>query len=298
MELKTLQIKDKPVFDKFFRSREHLLSVYAFQNLYIWTRLFDISWAIIDSSLCIFFRDSLGCFLYLPPQGASPSPKAVNAAFEIMDKYNKQRAASRIENIDEKEVEFYKNLGFECREKFPEYLCQRKDLVELEGARFKSKRATLNYFQKHYDFEYIDFTLRHGDECLGLYDHWSEKRREKYNDPVYQGMLADSRRCLEVLLDNFAKLDFTGRIVKIESRIRAFTLGFPLSRNTFCILYEISDLTIKGLSQYIFRRFCAEQKNYRYINIMDDSGLGNLKEVKLSYRPYRLVPSFIAKRLD
>ena len=104
MELKTLQIKDKPLFDKFFKLREHLLSVYTFQNLYIWKALFNISWVIIDSSLCIFFRDRLGIFLYLPPQGPNPSFKAIKASFEIMDRHNKQGAISRIENIEEKEA--------------------------------------------------------------------------------------------------------------------------------------------------------------------------------------------------
>jgi hypothetical protein len=91
-------------------------------------------------------------------------------------------------------------------------------------------------------------------------------------------------------------LRYRGGLVKIESRIAAFTLGFPLNRQTLCVLYEISDLGKKGLSQYIFRRFCYEQRGYRYVNIMDDSGLENLREVKLSYRPFRLIPSFIATR--
>ena len=212
-----------------------------------------------------------------------------------MDRHNKQGASSRIENIEEKEVEFYQKIGFVCREKFPEYLCRRDDLVGLKGNSYKSKRASVNYFQKHCSFEYVAFTSRQRRQCLELYDYWKKGRQQKYLDAVYRGMLGDSRKCLEVLLDNFIKLDFTGALVKLGRRVRAFTFGFPVSRDTFCILYEISDLGIKGLSQYIFRRFCAEQKKYRYINIMDDSGLGNLKEVKLSYRPYRLVPSFIAQ---
>jgi hypothetical protein len=296
MEFKPLQIKDRLLFDKFFNLRRHELSVYAFQNHYIWKGLFDIYWVIIHGSLCIFFKDRLGCFLYLPPQGQRPSPKAISAAFEIMDKHNKQRSVSRIENIEEKEVRFYKNLGFVCREKFPDYLCQRKDLVELKGDRFKSKRACVNYFQKHYRFEYSRFTVRYKNECLRLYDYWRGERQEKHKDIVYEGMLVDSRNCLKVLLDNFGKLNCGSGLVKIDNRIKAFTFGFSLNRDTFCILYEISDLSIKGLSQYIFRRFCAEQKNYRYINIMDDSGLQNLRAVKLSYRPFRLVPSFIASR--
>jgi uncharacterized protein len=68
--------------------------------------------------------------------------------------------------------------------------------------------------------------------------------------------------------------------------------------NTFCILYEITDLGIKGLAQFIFRRFSQELKGYKYINIMDDSGLENLRKTKLAYKPTRLIPAYIVSRDD
>ena len=37
-------------------------------------------------------------------------------------------------------------------------------------------------------------------------------------------------------------------------------------------------------------------EQYEYVNIMDDSGLENLKAVKESYHPLRLVPAYIADR--
>jgi hypothetical protein len=65
---------------------------------------------------------------------------------------------------------------------------------------------------------------------------------------------------------------------------------------TFCILYEITDLGIKGLAQFIFRRYCQELKDYKFINIMDDSGLENLRRTKLAYKPVRQVRAFIATK--
>ena len=98
------------------------------------------------------------------------------------------------------------------------------------------------------------------------------------------------------LLNNYRALNLQGRIVTVGNEVRAFTFGFALNSGTFCVLYEITDLTIKGLAQFIFREFCAELKSYRYINIMDDSGLENLKKVKLSYYPFKLIPAYIAVR--
>jgi hypothetical protein len=109
-------------------------------------------------------------------------------------------------------------------------------------------------------------------------------------------MLGDSLNCLKILLGNYRKLGCIGRIAKVDKKIKAFSFGFRLNADTFCILYEVADLSAKGLSQFIFQRFSSELKDYRYINIMDDSGLENLKAVKLSYRPVKLVPAYIVKR--
>ena len=106
----------------------------------------------------------------------------------------------------------------------------------------------------------------------------------------------DSLNCLKLLLKDCGYLGITARIVKIDNEIKAFTFGYKLNKDTFCILYEITDLTVKGVAQFIFRVFCEELKDYKYINIMDDSGLENLKVVKLSYHPVRLIPGYIAKR--
>jgi len=108
-------------------------------------------------------------------------------------------------------------------------------------------------------------------------------------------MLRDSKIALETMLKSYKYLDMVGRIVTVDSKFKAFTFGFELNHETFCILYEITDLSINGLAQFIFRQFSREL-NYKYINTMDDSFLENIKKVKLSYRPSRLIPSYIIKR--
>jgi hypothetical protein len=238
----------------------------------------------------------MGCFMYQPPLAKKTDPLVIRDCFRITDGFNQNKDVSRIENLEVKDLSFYQGLGYECRHKSDDYLCKRADLVQLKGERFKSKRACFNYFVKNYKFRYLPFTLKYKKDCLQLYDRWMKERKDQNPDPIYKSMLADSRNCLEILLDGYRRLNIIGKVVIINKEIKAFTFGFTINSKTFCILYEIADLSVKGLSQFIFRKFCSELKEHRFINIMDDSGLENLKKTKLSYHPIRLIPAYIARR--
>lgn len=296
MGLKNLSLKDQKLFDGFLKREEHGLSVYAFENIYIWKGLFDISWDIIADCLCVFFKDDLGVFLYLPPLGNCSAAGAAHEAFRIMDTSNKNKEASRIENIEASTIESYSTLGYDCAQKSHDYVCLRSDLAALMGNKFKSQRASFNYFVKHYDFEYLTFSSRYADECLKLYGRWMKMRKATNPDYIYQGMMLDSGNSLRNALRHCRELNFKGMVVKVGRKIKGFTIGYELHKDTFCILYEITDLSVKGLAQFIFAKFCSALNRYKYINIMDDSGLENLKKAKLSYHPHKLVPAYIAKR--
>lgn len=211
----------------------------------------------------------------------------------VMDNANRNREISRIENVEEEDLDFFKSAGFSYYQKSLEYICKSSELSGLEGLRFKSKRASVNYFIKNNKFEYCPFSLQeHGDDCLLLYREWMNQRKSKFTDKIFQGMLEDNLSVLSALLTDYSRLNYLGRIVKIEGKLKAFTFGFRLSPDTFCVSHEVADLGEKGLAQFIFREFSKELSRFPYINLMDDSGLENLKKVKLSYRPVKQIGSF------
>jgi len=296
VKLKKLSPRDKKVFHKFLFRQRRELAVFAWENIFIWQGLFEISWAVIEGSLCIFFRDKWGIFLYLPPLGAKPTSGLIKQIFAQLDSVNRNQEISRIENLEENDLADIRQLGLDCKIKSQDYCCLRSDLAGLSGNKYKSQRAANNYFIKNYCYEYLPFSQKDSSGCLKLYRQWESVRKAANPDAVYQGMLEDSRNSLQVAFDNYRRLDLTGGIVKIDGQVKAFSFGYKLNSDTFCILYEITDLSIKGLAQFIFQRFCRDLSGFKYINIMDDSGLENLKKVKLSYHPVRLIPAYIAKR--
>ena len=296
MQLYKLQIEDKELFNQYLSADRHELSAYAFENIFIWQGIYKIQWGIAKNSLCVFFSDKFGYFAYLPPLSRSPEPDVIKKVFVFMDGYNRNNEVSRIENVEEKKISFYQAQGYECKAKPGDYLCKRSSLAQLRGNAFKSKRATCNYFMKHYKFAYMDFSLEYRDSCLKLYDLWSKEREGQKHDLIYRGMLGDSRTSLLELLKYYRDLCVSGKIILVKDRLKGFSFGFRLNRDTFCILFEVTDLSIKGLSQFIFREFCRQLKGYSYINIMDDSCLENLRVVKQSYRPVRIIPNYIVTK--
>jgi len=296
MKLNKLSLKDKKLFENYLALGRHDLAVFSFANIYIWKPLYEINWVLLEGNLCVFFKDRMGCFMYLPALAKQRRPRVLKEAFSIMDGINENKDLSRIENIEENELEYYHALGYLCQQKFPDYLCLRNELRYLKGNKFKSQRASCNYFIKHYTFHVDTLKPKDSGECLDLFDCWKKTRQEKYSQDDYRGMLEDSQKVIRRAFQDYRALGFKGIAVRVNKKIKAFSFGYPVNRDIFCILYEVADLSLKGLAQFIFREFADKLSGYRFINIMDDSGLKNLEKTKFSYKPLRLIPSYIATR--
>ncbi|MCK9572096.1 MAG: DUF2156 domain-containing protein [Candidatus Omnitrophica bacterium] len=296
MRLHKLSLADRSLFRRFLSACRHELCVFSFENIYIWQPLFDIRWQIIQGRLCVFFKDKIGIFLYLPPLGEPISLELSKSVFALMDKFNTNREVSRIENIEENQKQSYQESGLLVRDKYADYLCSRNELAGLTGNKFKSQRASYNYFIKHYNFSCVEFSVKHIPGCRKLFKLWADQRSNHSQDPVYLGLLQDSALVLEKIFSDYKKLDYQGLVVKCDEKITGFTFGYKLNKDTFCIVYEITDLSFKGLAQFIFRAFCQQLPDFKFINIMDDSGLENLKKTKLAYHPVKMVKGYIATR--
>ncbi len=298
MKINRLHLKDKPVIDKFLQQKSHSLSSYHFASIFIWKDFFDFFWSIIEDNFCLFAKNPIGCFMYFPPLGGGISKILIQDCFEIMDKENIDKNISRIENVEEDSVGYYKNQGLILKQKDSEYIYLSKTLVDLKGNPFKSKRSAYNYFALNYDFEYCEFDASLKNQCLKLYKDWSKERRGKYKDAIFQAMLDDNLKVHSVCFDYYKQLELESIVLKVKDKVKAYSFGYKLNKDTFCILLEVADLSFKGLAQFIFREFCRRMAGFAFVNVMDDSGLDNIKQAKLSYRPYKLVRSFIAQRKD
>ena len=214
--------------------------------------------------------------------------------FSLMQATNKNKTISRIENIDAAQTEAFISLEYNVTPGEVEYVYLREDLANLKGNPYKSKRAICNHFIKNYNYSYEPFQARFADDCIRLYDVWQKRKKAKVHDSFSTALSEDASLAHRQAIRQYETLQLTGRVVRINSRVEGYLFGFERRGDTFCILLEITNPAIRGLAQFIFREFCREMDAYTYINALGDSGLENLRRVKLSYRPCKIVPSYIA----
>ncbi|RKU11879.1 hypothetical protein C6502_07245 [Candidatus Poribacteria bacterium] len=269
------------------------LSRYAFAPHYVWRNFFDFCWTIIDDQFCLFAHQEGDYFMPILPMGASLNQKVIQQAYRFTLEVNRAKQIARIENVPEGLIPFFHQIGFRAVRKETEYLYETNALVQLKGDRYKSKRAAYNaLIRNHPSAQLEPYQPAHLGDCLALYESWQQERGSRFHDDIYQAMLEDSRHSHCTGLMNCEELGLIGRVVFIDGVVKGYTFGYPLNTEIFCILFEVTDLGIKGLAQFLFREFCREQAAYRWINTMDDSGLENLRRVKLSYRPARQLASY------
>ena len=269
------------------------LSRYAFAPHYIWRSFFDFFWTVIDDQFCLFANQDGDYFMPILPMGASLNRKVIHQAYGFTLEANRSKLIARIENVPPCLISFFQKMGFRAIQKETEYLYETAALIQLKGNRYKSKRAAYNALIRNYpDAQLQPYQPAHLADCLALYESWQQERSVQSHDDFYRAMLEDSRYSHRTGLMNYAELGLVGRVGFIDGFLKGYTFGYPLNGEIFCVLFEVTDLRIKGLAQFLFREFCQEQAAYRWINTMDDSGLENLKRVKLSYRPIKQLSSY------
>lgn len=288
----------KDEFERFTGFTPQQLSTFSFSSVYLWKDFFQFRFEVIDECLCVFAGNEVGTFLYLPPLGKNFSLKAVEQSFKIMDEANgRHKGVSRIENVPAEMLKYFP-AEYISTAKPDEYCYNRRDIAELKGNVLKSKRSAYNQFTKKYSHEYRAFDPKDIQACTALYEFWAAHKLARSSDAVFRQMIEDNRTVHRLAMESFKDLGLIGRVVLVDQKIKAYTFGYRLNDDIFCVLLEITDPGIKGLPTFIFSEFCSDPElaKFKTINVMDDFALDNVRQTKLSFKPSKRIPSFIIKR--
>ena len=291
-----LTLEDRDWFEAMLKANGVLrdpLAAYSFPYHFIWQSLFTYEWVELEGHHCLLAGNQAGSFLALPPLGPDPCGSAMARAFAFLADRNQTPAVTRIENAPESLTSRCHEQGYRVTPKGPDYVYRRTDLVGLRGDRYKGQRVSYNHCLRHAHPSYRPYRSDDGDACLALFRQWQAGVKETGAVDLARHLAADAESAHRNALRHATDLGLVGRVVEVDGKLAAYTFGYSLTPATFCVLLEIADRQVKGLSQFIFREFCRELESYELINTMDDSGLEGLRRAKLAYHPVRLVESYI-----
>lgn len=285
LNFKPLELSQKPLFDEFVLHHGFRHSEASFSNMYTWQEAWDIEMATEGGALFIsMYSDVYKPFLlppYLKDQDESIAPY-MELCEEYMTKKNgvfylKCATPGMVEKIKQ---DCGGRYTFAYDEYNTEYVYNAKDLIELSGKKYHSKRNHINAFLRSYDSEFDLYDDKYRDECIALQEGWAA---DKDADPreAEEEMLSITKA-----LDHWKELNFKGCVVKIAGEVVAFSFGEQISGDTAIIHIEKARTDINGLFTYVNNAFVSNVWNhYTYINRAEDMGVPGIRKAKQSYHP-------------
>jgi len=300
--LRPLTVTDAPYFAKAFdRARvigHDTPAAFAFPYHYIWTPLLPYRWMESDQTLFLFAKSPDGWFMPLPPLGAGLLDQAVEQAFALMRSWNGSSPVSRIENVMESQRSLLECDGIRFRPKDGDYLYAAEALAALAGDRYKSQRALCNRAVREQPIRSEPYCTDYRADCALLYRRWADQKRNDRLDRIGKLLLEDAETAHALVFQQHERIGLTGTVVRVNEDIAAYTFGYWLAPQTWCILLEVADRSIPGLAQWVFRETCrtAMAQGAVYINAMDDAGLPGLRAAKSAYHPSTVLNTWVITR--
>lgn len=311
--LMPFELSTKTVMDSYLNQLDLDTSDYTFSANYLWLSNGSGFYSIIEDCFCFFLLSGGQLSMLLPPLGAPDNAiAAMHTCFSLMEENNDFNTVSRIDYVDEFLLASFVNdleegaIVFDFLEDYiverslVDYVYLANELIDLPGAAFSNKRNEINRFKRvhvNHRVETLDVQA-HREGILALLNKWIADRMrflpkeesERFLDGIYSERLAIKR-----MLNDYAFLDLIGIVIIIDNEIKGFTVGEKINQHTASVIVEKTDFEVFGCAQFIFREFAkvlAQEYQVENINVGDDMGFENLKKVKMSYKPSRLIPKY------
>lgn len=292
---KSLELTDRDTINSFLRQQNYRASDLCFTNLYCWGSTFDTQFAVNNGWLFIRFKDYNGRNSYLKPVGNGDLQEAVDLIWEDHLRFGdpfRIRGLTR-EMIDEFEREVPGRFEYKLNRSVSDYIYTVEKLISLQGKKLQSKRNHINRFKRENDWKYYSLTGNRSlvEACKEMLDQWTALHKEE-KDPS----LGYDNHATTLMLDNFEYFGLKGGVICVNSQIVAFSVGEPLTGDTFVVHVEKALPTIHGAYTIINQQFIKnEASGFFYVNREEDIGMENLRQAKLSYHPDILLEKYNAR---
>ncbi len=281
------QLEDRQEILSFLDGQKYRGCERTFANIYLWARFYDLKWARVEDTL-VFRMNADGRYSYTYPAGDGDRKAAVE---QIMQECREAGCPVRIHGMSKEEYEeleqyFPGMFSVEWPRDVEDYVYETEKLICLSGKKYHGKKNHINQFKAaHPDWSYETLSDDNVEECFQMALRWRE----------FNGCEGDPEKNKEmcVALNSLRlhkELELRGGVLRAGGEVIAFTLGEPVSEDTFVVHIEKAYADVRGAYPMINQQFLEhEVSGYPYVNREDDTGDEGLRQAKLSYHPVFMV---------
>lgn len=284
IDFKRITLSDKKDIDSCFAGNRCRTCDFSFTNLYSWEPKFKTLFSVIDHTLFLRFEGEKNEYYYMMPVGKMPLTKSLPMLIEDAKANGHPFIMKGVTNkmwelIQEAMPDTFK---IENDRDNAEYLYFAEKMITLSGKKMQKKRNHINKFKaENHHWEYYPLILKEEiSECIEMLNQWSgiNKMTAETDDFDY---IATRN-----MLDNFHALKLKGGALKVNGKIVAFTVGGPLTDDTFVVHIEKALSEVNGAYTMINQQFAEHEASvFTYINREEDMGIEGLRQAKMSYYP-------------
>ena len=295
LAFRTIELEDRDTINLYLGKQNYRASDLCFTNLYSWGKKFNTQFAVEDGWLFIRFKDNYDRNSYLKPIGEGDIREGIDWIIKDHEQFDSvfQIRGLTKEMIAEIDEALPGKFDYQLNMSVSDYIYTSEKLIHLKGKKLQSKRNHINRFKRENEWEYRSLSdhpdmVRMSKEAL---DKWMELNRQDKDPSLVYDDFATT-----LMLQHFDYLQLKGGAILVDGEVIAFTIGEPLTNDTFIVHVEKAFNTVHGAYTIINQQFVEnEAANYTYINREEDMGMENLRRAKLSYQPDILLEKYNAR---
>ncbi len=286
---KRAELEDKEIISDYLTRYPSRSCERTFVNVYLWSRKYPVTWAIVEQTL-VFKSEDQEHLAFAFPAGEDED---VKRTLEILKQYSEERGKPFV--MYGVTPEFYEKLEAWYPGRFDvtydrdgaDYVYEAEKLETLSGKKLHAKRNHINKFKSMYEgrWSYETMGEENLEDCFQMALRWRTEN-DCENNCEKRAEMCVTMNSLRL----FRELDLVGGVLRLDGEVIAFTIGEPVSEDTFVVHIEKAFAEIQGAYPMINQQFVEHEcMKYKYVNREEDTGAEGLRKAKLSYRPVFLV---------
>lgn len=297
INFKHVTLDDKELINSFVNKNAVESYEYLFSSLYMWRKLNNVKYNILDDVLIIEKSEENKGTFYAQPIGYKKKNlvKIVESLIERNQNYtDRYYLFGDVEQGFINDLRENTNYKIEIKDDVDdfEYVYKIEDLIQLKGKKYHGKKNHFNSFEKSYNYEIKTINNEKVvNDCLNLLHIWHEEI----------AVTTDKEMCMEIeaIEDIFLELqylDLKSIAIYVHDKLVGFAVGEKVNNNMAVIHVERGEISYKGVYSFLNRKFLMEYfSDTGFVNRQEDTGNEGLRRAKQSYYPSKMIKKYLVK---